>query len=104
MYVSILDTEAVHNIRLPVCLNYLFEKSGVKYMHISLLPYQVLLCARCLKHTQREHGGVICHGVLTVSRESKAVPSQVQVPELHCCRAVSVGMLRLGSAGAVVLT
>lgn len=31
--------ETVYNIKMYACLNYLFEKSHVKYMHTTLLLY-----------------------------------------------------------------
>lgn len=31
--------ETVYNIKIYACLNYLFEKSHVKYMHAALLLY-----------------------------------------------------------------
>ena len=48
-------------------------------------------------------GGVIHHHVLMVGKKYKVVLSEVKMPDLHWCRAILVGMLRLGSAGAIVL-
>ena len=37
--VSVFDMETVYNIKMYACLNYLFEKSHVKYTHAALLLY-----------------------------------------------------------------
>lgn len=44
--------ETVHNIKMYACLNYLFEKSHVKYMHAALLLY----FSDFIMHTQKQHG------------------------------------------------
>lgn len=92
--------ETVYNIKIYACLNYLFEKSHVKYMHTALLPY--LSDFYYVQDTKSTHGNdmgrVIHHCVLMVGKKYKVVLSEGKMPDLHGCRAILVRMLR-GSRG-----